>query len=203
MDCSLPGSSVHGIFQARVLEWGTIAFSFYSLYVTKRKKFAVRYEDPSHHQWASHPESSSDRVTQTVCLQRWWDAYLEWSTHAQPHSDIVACTQTGGWNLKGLKPPTQHFCPLHCRQHRLSSPTASSPLCNDQLSGKKVKRACGTTSHLLFSFWNCTSDRDLNPQSSNWNCTTCLTTWWSLGYGLLHKEFSKQQSDIKEVDLLI
>ena len=49
MDCSPPGSSVHGIFQARVLEWGAIAFSilplatnfifivlrdfFYSLYV--------------------------------------------------------------------------------------------------------------------------------------------------------------------------
>ena len=29
MDCSLPGSSVHGIFQARVLEWGAIAFSIY------------------------------------------------------------------------------------------------------------------------------------------------------------------------------
>ena len=28
MDCSLPGSSVHGIFQARVLEWGAIAFSW-------------------------------------------------------------------------------------------------------------------------------------------------------------------------------
>ena len=27
MDCTLPGSSVHGIFQARVLEWGAIAFS--------------------------------------------------------------------------------------------------------------------------------------------------------------------------------
>ena len=27
MDCSLPGSSVHVIFQARVLEWGAIAFS--------------------------------------------------------------------------------------------------------------------------------------------------------------------------------
>ena len=27
MDCSLPVSSVHGIFQARVLEWGAIAFS--------------------------------------------------------------------------------------------------------------------------------------------------------------------------------
>ena len=27
MDCSLQGSSAHGIFQARVLEWGAIAFS--------------------------------------------------------------------------------------------------------------------------------------------------------------------------------
>ena len=31
MDCSLPGSSIHGIFQARVLEWGAIAFSHYLL----------------------------------------------------------------------------------------------------------------------------------------------------------------------------
>ena len=30
MDCSLPSSSVHGIFQARVLEWGAIAFSTYT-----------------------------------------------------------------------------------------------------------------------------------------------------------------------------
>ena len=27
MDCSLTGSSIHGVFQARVLEWGAIAFS--------------------------------------------------------------------------------------------------------------------------------------------------------------------------------
>ena len=27
MDCRLPGSSIHGMFQARVLEWGAIAFS--------------------------------------------------------------------------------------------------------------------------------------------------------------------------------
>ena len=31
MDCSLPGSSVHGIFQTRVLEWGAIAFSILTL----------------------------------------------------------------------------------------------------------------------------------------------------------------------------
>ena len=34
MDCSLPGSSVHGIFQARVLEWGAIAFSENNLITT-------------------------------------------------------------------------------------------------------------------------------------------------------------------------
>ena len=34
IDCSLPGPSIHGIFQARVLEWGAIAFSeFPSSYV--------------------------------------------------------------------------------------------------------------------------------------------------------------------------
>ena len=34
MDYSLPGSSVHGIFQARVLEWGAIAFSdVYCVYI--------------------------------------------------------------------------------------------------------------------------------------------------------------------------
>ena len=44
MDCSPPGSSVHGIFQARVLEWGAIAFSIWSLEVvafTKYSTFAV------------------------------------------------------------------------------------------------------------------------------------------------------------------
>ena len=34
MDCSLPGSSIHGIFQARVLEWGAIAFSIIAVNIT-------------------------------------------------------------------------------------------------------------------------------------------------------------------------
>ena len=38
MDCSLPGSSVHGIFKARVLEWGAIAFSAY-INGNKNKKY--------------------------------------------------------------------------------------------------------------------------------------------------------------------
>ena len=36
MDCSLPGSSVQGIFQARVVEWGAIAFSV--LYIAPLQK---------------------------------------------------------------------------------------------------------------------------------------------------------------------
>ena len=32
MDCSLTGSSIHGIFQARVLEWVAIAFSKKNIY---------------------------------------------------------------------------------------------------------------------------------------------------------------------------
>ena len=37
MDCSLPGSSIHGIFQARVLEWGAIAFSIVWPQVNRRE----------------------------------------------------------------------------------------------------------------------------------------------------------------------
>ena len=46
MDCRLPGSSVHGIFQARVLEWGAIVFSNKGNYwwwkrTLKRQRFAL------------------------------------------------------------------------------------------------------------------------------------------------------------------
>ena len=39
IDCSVPGSSIHGIFQARVLEWGAIAFSNNSL----QAQYSIRY----------------------------------------------------------------------------------------------------------------------------------------------------------------
>ena len=50
MDYSLPGSSVHGIFQARVLEWGAIAFSDITvLPVIKKKK------KKKHDMWKRRP----------------------------------------------------------------------------------------------------------------------------------------------------
>ena len=44
MDCSLPGSSVHGIFQARVLEWVAIAFSTDTI-IRKKKQNDVKKGD--------------------------------------------------------------------------------------------------------------------------------------------------------------
>ena len=43
MDCSPPGSSVHGIFQARILEWVAISFSSNA---SGPKHFKRRTEDP-------------------------------------------------------------------------------------------------------------------------------------------------------------
>ena len=47
MDCSLPGSSIHGVFQARVLEWGAIAFSAVILEPLKIKSNTVSIVSPS------------------------------------------------------------------------------------------------------------------------------------------------------------
>ena len=41
MDCSSPGFSIHGIFQARVLEWGAIAFSAQGTYLSTNMAFMV------------------------------------------------------------------------------------------------------------------------------------------------------------------
>ena len=41
MDCSLPGSSVHGIFQTRVLEWGAISLKI----ITKNKVGRITLPD--------------------------------------------------------------------------------------------------------------------------------------------------------------
>ena len=41
MDCGPPGSSIHGIFQARGLEWGAIAFSISTVYIWLKKCFGM------------------------------------------------------------------------------------------------------------------------------------------------------------------
>ena len=44
MDCSLPGSSVQGIFQARVLEWVAISFSTMDMSLSKLQELVMDRE---------------------------------------------------------------------------------------------------------------------------------------------------------------
>ena len=46
MDCSLPGSSAHGIFEARMLEWGAIAFSLERLRPSLRRRKRRSWTSP-------------------------------------------------------------------------------------------------------------------------------------------------------------
>ena len=46
MDCSPPGSSIHGIFQARVLEWVAIAFSRYGDDTTLMAESKLTFSSP-------------------------------------------------------------------------------------------------------------------------------------------------------------
>ena len=74
MDCSLPGSSVHGSFQARVLEWGAIAFSvaltrqtlvgkIMSLLLNMLSRFVIAFLPRSKHLLISWLQSLSAVVT--------------------------------------------------------------------------------------------------------------------------------------------
>ena len=50
MDCSPPGSSIHGVFQAKVLEWGAIAFSsflqrFINTIFSRFHKYVLIYDN--------------------------------------------------------------------------------------------------------------------------------------------------------------
>ena len=54
MDCSLPGSSVHGIFQARVLEWGAIAFSVLPPYLIVKEDLWLLFLTPVTTTTATH-----------------------------------------------------------------------------------------------------------------------------------------------------
>ena len=54
MDCSLPGSPVHGIFQARVLEWVAISFSKISMNVGQFGNLATeKVTDKENVKWKS------------------------------------------------------------------------------------------------------------------------------------------------------
>ena len=78
MDCSLKGSSVHGIFQARVLEWGAIAFSEFSSSCIQGLKYlhlpphSSQFLLHNHHYHFRYPQCSNDislHPSSTQCIK--------------------------------------------------------------------------------------------------------------------------------------
>ena len=61
MDCSLPGSSIYGIFQARVLEWAAISFSNQEEEVGLKGGFLRRV-------WNSSFDIGSSNLGMKLCL---------------------------------------------------------------------------------------------------------------------------------------
>ena len=64
MDCSLPGSSNHGIFQARVLEWGAIAFSNCLCYTNRKYCSSIIPQII----YSASPKNYFSSLTKTLCL---------------------------------------------------------------------------------------------------------------------------------------
>ena len=83
MDCSLPGSSVHGIFQARVLEWGAIAFSENSLASENMKELYLELSIRSFVK-NSHTQKCPEKKTAAEDLAPTGHQYSNWKTFPAP-----------------------------------------------------------------------------------------------------------------------
>ena len=92
MDYSLPGSSIHGIFQARVLEWGAIGFHWGSLYFWP---FLNNLNNIS-----VNSGMTLTRVSQALFPQRNLGSHFQLYRIHGPQSHI--------------KSPSQHFCLQSC-----------------------------------------------------------------------------------------
>ena len=74
MDCSLPGSSVHGIFQARVLEWGAIAFSKLQSYSNQNSMLLEQKQTYNSTEHNREPGSKPTFIW-SFSLQQKWQEY--------------------------------------------------------------------------------------------------------------------------------
>ena len=85
MDCSLPGSSAHGIFQARVLEWGAIAFCN----ITRFSQFSS-VQSLSHVWFFATPWITARQAT--LSINNSWSLLKLMSTElVMPSSHLILC----------------------------------------------------------------------------------------------------------------
>ena len=113
MDCSLPGSSIHGIFQARVLEWGAIAFSFLLFAAAKSLQSCPTLHNPID---GSPPGSSMHGILQARVLE--WGA-IAFSTERLTVGENGSCSD--GWGHAQFSSLAQS-CPTLCDPMNCSTP---------------------------------------------------------------------------------
>ena len=103
MDCSLPGSSVHGIFQARILEWGAIPFS--------------------------RGSSGPGDQTAVSCIGRW--ILYHWATFEAylPNLEGWTADPHRSWLLHVITERSHHHLPLCAQPLPDSHPLNSSSPC--------------------------------------------------------------------------
>ena len=113
MDCSLPGSSTHGIFQARVLEWGAIAFS--------KARAGCYYFHPIF-VWCSrllgNTEFPTWETNTDIGLSRWW-SHTHTSTHRHTclHTHTLRQYPEGSLRRKGKNRQQCHLFFGHTAQY--------------------------------------------------------------------------------------
>ena len=111
MGCSLPGSSIHGIFQARVLEWGAIAFSNDQLrqHIKKQRHYfaykgpsSQSYDFPNSHVWMWELDYKETWAPKSWCFELWcWRRLLRvpWTARRSNHSILEISPK---YSLEGL-----------------------------------------------------------------------------------------------------
>ena len=133
MDCSPPGSCIHGIFQAKVLEWGAIAYSAHTHIHTYKNVYmgflnGIRGKEPvcqckrQTQVWslgqedclvegtANHSSILAWRIPSTEEFGGLWsNSHKEWDTTEAMRRFIV---EIGSWDFKVLKVWQYTFCKL-------------------------------------------------------------------------------------------
>ena len=109
MDCSLSGSTVHGIFQARVLEWIAISFSRGSSQPRNRTRVS-RIAGRRFTVWASGPLLTEGRMKSTIFIL---------GCHGSELGTVLKDGEDGCWSLPHLFPWFPVFPQL---SHRVASP---------------------------------------------------------------------------------